>query len=135
MIAEAGIIAFLSFWVLSEYTYDAYFRSYVDLVLLGHATTYTAMLGLGIGLAGSATAALLYKNLRNAKLRLEATAVPKFRGAVEKVVSGLPSVSPGSTQKVTVEPKVSEAPAPSVSPPVTAIVPVPETKELKKDAS
>jgi hypothetical protein len=130
MLVEAGIIGFLSFWVMSEYAYNAYFREYADQVLLNHVTTYTAILGLGIGLAGSAVAATLYKSLQHAKQRLETVAAPRIRGAVEKVISNLPGTEAHSAN-IAAEP----SPLPqSESSTLTAIVPVPETSELKKQS-
>jgi hypothetical protein len=132
MMVEAGIIGFLSYWVTSEYAYNAYFRGYADQILCSHVTTYTAILGLGIGLAGSAVAATLYKSLRRAKVRLETVAAPRIRGAVEKVLSSLPSADARSTmvaaETTTPQPQKSE------SSPVTAIVPVPESSEPKKSS-
>jgi len=132
MLVEAGIIGFLSYWVVSEYIYNAYFQGYVDQVLLSHGTTYTAVLGLGIGLAGSAVAATLYKNLQRAKRSLEAVAAPRLRGAVEKMLSNLPGTE---AHPITSLPE-SNSPLAQVSesPPVTAIVPVPERVEPKKDS-
>jgi hypothetical protein len=133
MLVEAGMIGFLSYWIMSEYVFNAYFHGYVDQVLLSHGTTYTAALGLGIGLAGSAVAATLYKNLQNAKRRLETAAAPRIRGAVEKMLSNLPGAEVHPTTS-SVEPNLP-LPQPSESPPVTAIVPVPEPIEPKKGSS
>lgn len=91
MLVEAGIIGFLTYWVLSEYSYNAYFRVYANDAIVSHITTYSAVLGLGIGLAGSATAAILYTNLQRAKRRLETIAGPRIRGAVKKAVPSLPT--------------------------------------------
>lgn len=90
MLVEAGVISFLSFWVTTEYFYNAYFRSYIDQILIQHITTYTAAFGLGIGLAGTAVAAMFYKNLQRAKIHLENVTAPRIRGAVEKALSGIP---------------------------------------------
>ncbi len=108
MIVEAGIIGFLCYWVLNEYTYNAYFRVYADQVLLSHVTTYSAILGLGIGLAGSAAAAVLYKNLQHAKYRLETVVAPKIRGAVDKVMPGVPGVDAPSPTSLGMVPNASE---------------------------
>lgn len=90
MIIEAIIIAFFSFWLANEYVYNVYFRIYVNGAFVQNLTTYTIALGLGIGLAGTAVAAALYKNLREAKVKLESVA-PRIRGSVEKMLG---SVSP-----------------------------------------
>ena len=108
MLVEAGIIGFLSFWVTNEYFYNAYFRSYIDQILIQHITTYTAAFGLGIGLAGTAVAAMFYKNLQRAKIHLENVTAPRIRGAVEKALSGLPvgdthsvsSIASGATESL-----------------------------------
>jgi hypothetical protein len=133
MLVEAGIIGFLSYWVISEYLYNAYFRGYVEQVLLSHGTSYTAVLGLAIGLAGSAVAATLYKNLQHAKRSLETVAVPRIRGAVEKMLSNLPGTEAHPTTNAA-EQNLPLTQA-SESPPMTAIVPVPEPIEQKKDSS
>ena len=132
MLVEAGMIGFLSYWIMSEYVFNAYFHGYVDQILLNHGTTYTAALGLGIGLAGSAVAATLYKNLQNAKRRLERAAAPRVRGAVEMMLSSLPSTEAHPiASALESNPPLGQA---SESPPVTAIVPVPEPIEAKKDS-
>jgi hypothetical protein len=91
MIVEAIVIAFFSFWLANEYVYNVYFRINVNSIFIEHFTTYTIALGLGIGLAGTAVAATLYKNLRAAKIRLESVA-PKIRGSVEKILASIPAV-------------------------------------------
>ena len=91
MIIEAIVIAFFSFWLANEYVYNVFFRIYVNSVFVEHFTTYTIALGLGIGLAGTAAAATLYKNLREARVRLESVA-PKIRGSVEKMLAGVPTM-------------------------------------------
>lgn len=92
MLVEAGIVGFLTYWIVSEYLFNAYFHDYVTQLLGTHITSFTAALGLGIGLAGSAIAATLYRNLQHAKYRLETIAAPKIRGAVEKILSTLPTI-------------------------------------------
>ena len=129
MLVEAGIIGFLSYWVFSEYTYNAFFRSYADQILFNHITTYSALLGLGIGLAGSATAAMLYRNLQNAKRRLETVVAPKIRGAVDKILPSLPSVDAIAQQVVPSEPVVTNPQKQSSPSSVTAIVLVPQKNE------
>lgn len=97
MLVEAGIIGFLGYWIGSEYEYNAYFRTYMDQAVLSHITTYTAALGLGIGLAGSLIATALYRNLRHARSMLEDLATSKFRGAMSQVLAGLPALDEGSS--------------------------------------
>ncbi len=89
MFIEAGIVGFLSYWIYSEYRYNAYFKQYVDTTILQQATTYTIILGLGIGLAGSAVAATLYRNLQHTKTRLETVTMPRIRGTVEKIIASI----------------------------------------------
>ncbi len=96
IIIEAIGIAFLGFWTANEYVYNVYFRIYVNSVFVEHLTTYTVALGLGIGLAGTAVATILYKGLREAKTKLDSVA-PKIRGSVEKVLSSIPAVEPKRT--------------------------------------
>jgi len=127
MIIEAIVIAFFSFWLANEYAYNVYFRIYVNNAFIEHFTTYTIALGLGIGLAGTAAAATLYKNLREAKVKLESVA-PKIRGSVEKMLAGVPSmephagVTPASNASVAINqsaPEATTSPSPilPVSPP------------------
>ena len=119
MLAEAGAIGFLSFWLLNEYYYNASFRTYLGLQWLANAAAYSSILGIGIGLVGSATAAMLYRNLRNAKRRLGTVATPRIKGAVEKLLSGLPTLDDQSpmtrprqpTTSITVPPPVLDIPA------------------------
>ena len=132
MLVEAGIIGFLSYWVLSEYAYNAFFRSYADQILFNHITTYSAVLGLGIGLSGSAVAAMLYRNLQQAKRRLETVMVPKIRGAVDKILPSMPIVDTIAKQAVPPEPVVSNSQNQSPMSPVTAIVPVLQKNEQTK---
>jgi len=109
MLVEAGIIGFLGYWIANEYLYNAYFRTYFDQVVLSHITTFTAALGLGIGLAGSAVAALLYRNLRHARSMLENMAGSKFRGAMSQVLAGLPALDEGSSSPFVKEDYIHEA--------------------------
>lgn len=130
MIVEAGIIGFLSYWMISEYIFNAYFHDYVSQLLGTNITTLTAALGLGIGLAGSAIAATLYRNLQHAKYRLETIAAPKIRGAVEKILSSLPALE--EYQRVSVANVPVRTPtAPLSSSPETA--PVPFSSESDRD--
>ena len=54
MLIEAAVVAFLAYWIFSEYVFNAYFHDYVDQLLGTRGTTFTVAIGLGIGLAGSA---------------------------------------------------------------------------------
>jgi len=121
MIIEAIIIAFFSFWLANEYVYNVFFRIYVNSIFVEHFTTYTIALGLGIGLAGTAAAATLYKNLREAKVRLE-VAAPKIRGSIEKMLAGVPSMEARA-----VVPSISSVPVPQTASatPTTSGAPVP----------
>ena len=110
MIIEAIVIAFFSFWLANEYTYNVYFQIYVNSVFVEHFTTYTIALGLGIGLAGTAAAATLYKNLREAKVKLESVA-PKIRGSVEKMLASVSSMEPQAAT-----PPISNAPVATTQP-------------------
>jgi hypothetical protein len=133
MIIEAIVIAFFSFWVANEYVYNVYFQIYVNSVFIEHFTTYMIAIGVGIGLAGTAAAATLYKNLREAKVKLESVA-PKIRGSVEKMLASVPSI-----ELQGVVPPVSNAlvaatqPATEATPIVSPIPPVPSqgTEEKK----
>jgi len=117
MIIEAIVIAFFSFWLANEYVYNVYFRIYVNSVnsvFIEHFTTYTIALGLGIGLAGTAAAATLYKKLREARLKLEFVA-PKIRGSLEQMLASLPSMEPQA-----VIPPISNAPVVTTQPALEA---------------
>jgi hypothetical protein len=129
MLLEAGVIGFLTFWIVNEYVFNAYFHDYVNQLLGAHGTTFTAALGLGIGLAGSAIAATLYRNLQHAKYRLETITAPKIRGAVEKILSSLPVVEEHQRASV------AKGPAPSSmapSSPARSSVEVLSENEQKK---
>ncbi len=131
MLVEAGVIGFLAYWIVSEYIFNAYFHDYIDQLLGTHGTTFTAALGLGIGLAGSAIAATLYRNLQHAKSRFETIAAPKIRGAVEKILSNLPTVEEPQRASFVRAPMPSSM-APISRSQVTAQVPVSRENEEKK---
>ncbi len=140
MILEAGIISFLAYWIYSEYEYNPYFQTYLNTNILQHLTTYTIVLGLGIGLAGSVAAATLYRNLQHAKIRLETVAVPKIKGAVEKILDAIPTMDerfPGAIAKegtvAPATPPAQASPTPTTSK-ATAIVPVIPPVDEKKSA-
>src|SRR2546425_5898290 len=121
MIIEAMVIAFFSFWLANEYVYNVYFRIYVNSVFVEHFTTYTIALGLGIGLAGTAAAATLYKSLRDAKLKLEFVA-PKIRGSLEQMLASLPSMEPQAVIPPTTNvPAAQTHPAKKPTPPISPI--------------
>src|SRR2546425_3213370 len=131
MVLEAAVVAFLAYWIASEYVFNAYFHDNVDQLLGTHGTTFTAALGLGIGLAGSAIAATLYRNLQHAKSRLETIATPKIRGAVEKILSSLPTVEESqraSVVKAVAPPMMPLAPSSSGTAPVPGL---PENEQKK----
>ena len=131
MLVEASIIGFLGYWIISEYVFNAYFHDYVDQLFGTHGTTFTAALGLGIGLAGSAIAATLYRNLQHAKSRLETITAPKIRGAVEKILSSLPTVE--ESQRASVVKAVAPSTMPLAPSSVgTAPVPVLSENQQKK---
>jgi len=121
MIIEAIIIAFFSFWLANEYVYNVYFRIFVNGAFVQNLTTYTIALGLGIGLAGTAAAAAIYKNLRDAKVKLESV-TPRIRGSIEKMLANVPTLEGKAALPSTTLVPVSQ-PAPQT--PGTAIIPVP----------
>ncbi len=133
MIIEAIVIAFFSFWLANEYVYNVFFRVYVNSIFVEHFTTYTIALGLGIGLAGTAAAATLYKNLREAKVRLESV-VPKIRGSVEKMLASVPTLEAQAVvPSISPVPLSQPAPGPATTsgalvPPVSSPPPAEEKK-------
>jgi hypothetical protein len=130
MLVEGGVIGFLTYWILNEYLFNAYFHDYVVQLLGTHVTTLTAALGLGIGLAGSAVAATLYRNLQHAKYRLETIAAPKIRGAVEKILASLPTVE--ESQRANIAKASVPSPITSSSPRgITAITVLPDAEQKK----
>jgi len=131
MVLEAAVVAFLAYWIFSEYVFNAYFHDYVDQLLGTHGTTFTAALGLAIGLAGSAIAATLYRNLQHAKSRLETTATPKIRGAIEKILASLPTVEESQRASVA-RVNAPSAMTLSSSSPGAALVPALPENEQKK---
>lgn len=128
MLVEAVFIGFLAYWIVNEYVFNAYFHDYIVQLLGSHITTFTAALGLGIGLAGSAIATTLYRNLQHAKYRLEKIAAPKIRGAVEKILSNLPTVE--ESQRAS----VSKAATPSLitSPSVEGMTAIPVLRDAEQ---
>ena len=137
MLIEGGIVGFLGYWIVSEYVFNAYFHDYVDQLLGTHGTTFTAAVGLGIGLAGSAIAATFYRNLQHAKSRLETITAPKIRGAVERILSSLPTVEESqraSIVKVAAPPVITlSSSSPGTSP--VAVIPANEQKKLSDSKS
>jgi hypothetical protein len=133
MIIEAIVIAFFSFWLANEYVYNVFFQIYVNSIFVEHFTTYTIALGLGIGLAGTAAAATLYKNLRDAKLKLQSVA-PKIRGSVEKIFASVPTmeaqaiVSPTNSVPVSQTARGAAATTVAPAPPVSSVQPKEEKK-------
>jgi hypothetical protein len=126
MIIEAIVIAFFSFWLANEYVYNVYFRIYVNGAFVQNLTTYTIALGLGIGLAGTAAAAALYKNLREAKVKLESVA-PRIRGSVKKMLGSVSTMEGKSTLLPVNAVAVSQTAPESQG---TTIVPVPQAFSL-----
>lgn len=115
MIVEALVIGVLSSWVYSEYLYNVYFRIYVDSILLQHITTYTAVIGLSIGLAGSVATLSLWKSLRQARFKLE-TVTPRMRGSMDRILSNLSPIDEQATTpsvKPAIPPRVAPQPSPA----------------------
>jgi len=131
MVLEAAVVAFLAYWIASEYVFNAYFHDYVDQLLGTHGTTFTAALGLGIGLAGSAIAATLYRNLQHAKSRLETIATPKIRGAIEKILASLPTVEESQRASVARVTAPSAMTLYSSSPGAAPVPALPENEQKK----
>jgi hypothetical protein len=134
MIIEAIVIAFFSFWLSNEYVYNVYFRIYVNGVFVEHFTSYTIALGLGIGLAGTAAAATLYKSLRDAKVKLKSVA-PKIRGSVEKMLASVPSMEPqAAVQPISYARGATTQPEQVATTTVSPILPIspPQPAEEKK---
>jgi hypothetical protein len=132
MIIEAMVIAFLSFWLANEYVYNVYFRISVSSVFVEHFTTYTIALGLGIGLAGTAAAATLYKNLREAKVKLESVA-PKIRGTVEKMLAGVPSVETQAIVSPLSPATISQPASGAATTPVVPVGPVSNRQSTEEE--
>ena len=116
MLVEAGIIGFLAYWIGNEYLYNAYFHDYISGALVSHLTTYTAIIGLALGLAGSLSAAMIFNNLMKAKERLGATAAPRIRNTVDKILASIPSLDEPSSPNLAREIVESEAPSRPLSP-------------------
>ena len=131
MLIEAAVVAFLAYWIFSEYVFNAYFHDYVDQLLGTHGTTFTAAIGLGIGLAGSAIAATLYRNLQHARSRLETIAAPKIRGAVEKILSSLPAVEESQRASVARVTEPSAMTLSSLSQGTAPVTALPENEQKK----
>src|SRR5256885_14879330 len=130
MLIEAAVVAFLAYWIFSEYVFNAYFHDYVDQLLGTRGTTFTAAIGLGIGLAGSGIAVTLYRNLQHARSRLETIAAPKIRGAVEKILSSLPAFE--ESQRASVA-RVTAPSAMTLSSPSQGTAPRSEERRVGKE--
>ena len=131
MIVEAIVIAYFSFWLANEYVYNVYFRINVDSVFVEHLTSYTIAIGLGIGLAGTAVAAALYRIMRETKVKLESVA-PKIRGSVEKPLTGILTIDAkglGSPSSVAL---VAQSESNPGTPTAAIIVSRPSVSEEKK---
>src|SRR5438046_9962020 len=63
MLVEAGVILFLTYWLMSEYTHYIFFRSYADQILLDPMTVYIALLVMGVGSTDRTVVVLLYSPL------------------------------------------------------------------------
>ena len=90
MVLEALVAGFLGFWLYSEYLNNLYFQAYVNTAFLQHITTYAMVISIAIGLTGSLATASLWRNLRQARLRLETATPSKMKRTVEKVPSDVP---------------------------------------------
>jgi hypothetical protein len=106
----------------------------VNSVFVEHFTSYTIALGLGIGLAGTAAAATLYKSLRDAKVKLKSVA-PKIRGSVEKMLASVPSMEPqAAVQPISYARGATTQPEQVATTTVSPILPIspPQPAEEKK---
>ncbi len=90
MVLEALVAGFLGFWLYSEYLNNLYFQAYVNTAFLQHITTYAMAISIAIGLTGSLATASLWRNLRQARLRLETATPSKMKRTVEKVPLNVP---------------------------------------------
>src|SRR2546427_9740338 len=89
---EAAVLAFLGIWLTNEYMNNIYMQLYWNSLIGTHLTTYTIIIGLAIGLGGTVTAFTLWKNLREARYKLEHITSPRLRGSVKQVLSMLPTM-------------------------------------------
>ena len=92
MLLEAAVLAFLGIWLTNEYMNNIYMQLYWNSLISAHFTTYTMIIGLAIGLGGTVTAFTLWKNLREARYKLEHVTSPRLRGSVKQVLSMLPTM-------------------------------------------
>ena len=112
MILEAAVLAFLGGWLGNEYMHNIYMQLAFNSLIGAHLTTYTMLIGLAIGLGGTVTAFTLWKNLREAKYKLEHISSPRLRGSVKKALSALPTMD----EETTIDPRHSpseRSPAPT----------------------
>src|SRR5256712_10622640 len=92
MLLEAAVLAFLGIWLTNEYMNNIYMQLYWNSLNTAPPETYTMIIGLAIGLGGTVTAFALWKNLREARYKLEHVTSPRLRGSVKQVLSMLPSM-------------------------------------------
>ena len=118
MIVQGLILAFLGAWLANEYMNNIYMQLYFNSVIGAHLITYTMLIGLVIGLGGTATAFTLWKNLRETRVKLEHISSPRLRGSVRKALSVLPTMD----EETALEPRHSPSERSS-----TAIIHTPQT--------
>ncbi len=106
MVLEALVAGFLGFWLYSEYLNNLYFQAYVNTAFLQHITTYAMAISIAIGLTGSLATASLWRNLRQARLRLETATPSRMKRTVEKVSSNVPSLDEHTAPILAIPPEM-----------------------------
>jgi hypothetical protein len=132
MILEAAVLAFLAAWLTNEYMNNIYMQLYVNSLIGSHLTTYTMLIGLFIGLGGTVTAFTLWKNLRQARVKLEHVNSPHLRGSIRKALSVLPTMD----EETALEPRHSTserspAPTANLAQAITSTQDQPSTQPLR----
>jgi hypothetical protein len=106
MVLEALVAGFLGFWLYSEYLNNLYFQALVNTAFLQHITTYAMVISIAIGLTGSLATASLWRNLRQARLRLETATPSKMKRNVEKVLLNVPLLDEHTTPILAIPPEM-----------------------------
>lgn len=94
MIIEAVVLGFLSFWMVDEYMHNVYLQEYANGAILAHLTTYTIVIGVGIGLASTLVIFTLWRNLKETRYKLEKATPPpsKLKAPVRHALAALPDM-------------------------------------------
>ena len=122
MMVEALTAGILGAWLYNDYQYNLNMQAYAKQVFGTNFITYTMIIGIAVGLAGTIVAFTLWNNLRDARTRLEHLSTPKLRSSVRHALSVLPTID-------------EETPASAPNEPALATNPVNQSSTVITDAA